>query len=363
MPLIQDAAVDADRTHSIILVGLPNTSLLQWDEDALLGRDECWFCLLRARGINGIGVGTVKWRAISLSSRLGDKRERDDYGNREHTPSPRKRINGPLGGSDSKDLPLFYDGGTYARYSGFSLSLSGFPESLSDSEDCTTTEFYDESVALHRDMDMTLLDEPDSNEKSITSSNYSCRQKIPSFVLPPPLPGEYTPLNRLPRLLPATNSVIPPTVNLIVGIIAVRPKFRVKTRFGKDMEVIEMLLGDESIGDSEGLRMTFWLEPEYENEQQDKKERKDSTFSVGKLLKLRSHAFRTSSTIKTSAASLSHYHRGDLIYLQHVALRVYRGRIYAQSLRNNLTKIDLYYRWIYENSKRGESGYAQQGEG
>ncbi|KAI5295240.1 hypothetical protein KEM52_001955 [Ascosphaera acerosa] len=254
--------------------------------------------------------------------------------------------------SAQEGLPQLYEGaGTYVRYSGraLSLSLGGLSQSHCLNDDGSTCPgFYDESLALHRDMDLTVFNARLGQETAQLSQAveeadaWVARSNLAlSAALPPPLPGDFTPLDQLPRLCASSPYPhVPPTVNLIAGVLAVQPRTRVRTRYGKDMDFIEMLLGDETVRDAAGLTMTFWLDP-------------SGVPPDG----------RAGDDVSSPTNTLESYHRGDVLYLRHVALRVFEGRVYAQSLRNNATKVHLYHRWIYTSSAPGAAAGSRPGSG
>ncbi|KAI5308341.1 hypothetical protein KEM55_005965, partial [Ascosphaera atra] len=266
MPLTQEAAPRAtDRGRSIILTGIPSSSSLRWDEDALLRRDECWFCLQDERRSREKKQGAersdeVKWRSIPFQTASGRKREDDGAGDDVDDTMPPAKTR-----RKEKDIPHFYEGGTILRYSG--QSLTNITQPLLDTQEAASAsaEFYDESIALHEDMDMTDIESsipPDSGLPSRTPSSVHESQATPSPVMPPALPGQFTQLSHLARQFPPTFTQTPPTVNLIVGILAVYSRRRVATKFGREMDVVEILVGDETVHDAaEGLRVSFWLEP------------------------------------------------------------------------------------------------------
>jgi hypothetical protein len=106
------------------------------------------------------------------------------------------------------------------------------------------------------------------------------------------------PAKRIIALNPSTV-----TLNLIVGILSIAQPRSITTRWGKAMSLIELLVGDDT---RSGFAVTFWL-PEAEVQ--------DSPIS-----KLR---------------------RQEVVLLQNVALHVFRGKVYGQSLRRDMTKVSV----------------------
>ncbi|KAH8666321.1 hypothetical protein BX600DRAFT_511263 [Xylariales sp. PMI_506] len=102
------------------------------------------------------------------------------------------------------------------------------------------------------------------------------------------------------------------TVNLIVGIISVAEPRVVKTRWGSEQSLVELLVGDET---KSGFSITFWL----------------SSKSNG---------------AGSSAADilLKSLRRQDIVLLRNVALSHFKEKVHGHSLRKATTRIDLLYR-------------------
>jgi len=201
------------------------------------------------------------------------------------------------------------------------------------------SQFYDHSLARHQDIHSSQLPAPeDDNTTSfetddatsfLTTSksfNTTTEGDISTVSVRPPLPGgaHLSDLEDVPRakdllaLAPATV-----TVNLIAGIISVSPPREVKTRWGRRMSLVELLLGDET---RSGFGVTFWLPASEHNSAHDAQQ-----------------------------TTLSKLRRQDVVMLQNVALHVFRDKVYGQSLRKNLTRVYLLHRRKLDD--RDEGGY------
>jgi hypothetical protein len=99
------------------------------------------------------------------------------------------------------------------------------------------------------------------------------------------------------------------TVNLIVGIISIPEPRHIKTRRGADVELIEVLVGDET---KSGFGISFWL----------------SSQSTGGDMR----------------TALSGLRPQDIVLMRNVALSSFRDKVYGQSLRKEMTKVHLLYR-------------------
>ncbi|KAL1965079.1 hypothetical protein VTN77DRAFT_6139 [Rasamsonia byssochlamydoides] len=189
------------------------------------------------------------------------------------------------------------------------------------------SQFYDHSFSIHETSLVSLSDlgNIDSIEgsSSLTESIDSFRTehcegpqaRETSFL---PLLGRLSNLEDIPNAA-YLRSIVPQTmtVNLIVGILGVNPPRRVRTR-QRDMDIVELIVGDET---RTGFGVTFWL-PATEDDSGPGALRGDDDPGQ-KLAGLRPR---------------------DIVLLRSVGLSSFRERVYGQSLRKGLTKIDLLHR-------------------
>ena len=123
-------------------------------------------------------------------------------------------------------------------------------------------------------------------------------------------------------------SIVPQTmtVNLVAGIISISaPRSITTRREGREMRLIEMLVGDET---KAGFSINFWL-PSLPHA----KER-----------------FQRQTQFEDVLGTLR---RQDVVLIQNVALNSFMGKVYGQSLRKNLTRLDLLHRNVGNDGKRG----------
>ncbi|KAH7367628.1 hypothetical protein B0T11DRAFT_56204 [Plectosphaerella cucumerina] len=225
----------------------------------------------------------------------------------------------------------------------FTMASISFDSTRSDQGQTTTlslaqsqenqqilSQFYDESLARHDDVRSSQLPAPEETTASYdTDASTSLLGSAPdenTSVLSarPPLPAsahlsdiEDVPKARdLLALAPATV-----TVNLIAGIISIAPK-EVVTRWGRHMSLVELLLGDDT---RSGFAVTFWLPG-------------PGARSVVQ---------------ETQEATLASLRRQDVVLIQNVALHVFRGKVYGQSLRKNLTRVHLLHRRLLDDDDEG----------
>lgn len=178
-----------------------------------------------------------------------------------------------------------------------------FEEELDgDLDEETLSQFYDASLTAHDSFPPSQLNDTTFSEYSFSEYSFA-----PSLE-----PGIAAPPTDLSELRPGTPDSRPAT--LLVGIISLSEK-TVQTRFG-EREVVEALVGDDT---RSAFQLTFWL-----------------------------GAPGTTSPLSTSVSGLQ---IGDVVLVQGVAVGVFRGRVYGQSVRGGMgTRAFLLFR------ERGDEG-------
>ena len=194
------------------------------------------------------------------------------------------------------------------------------------------TEFYEQSFAAHAEIPSSQIVglQSSSNESSFLStvsdlsSSYlglgaeDCR----SMQRPVPTSGPLTSLKDIPNAA-YLRSINPQTmtVNLIVGIISMPQPRTIRSRkWGRTLEMIEMIVADET---KAGFGINLWLP--------------SGDPSAGSL--------------KAIAGTLRPQ---DVIQVRNLALDSFRNNVYGQSLRKDLTRLDLMYRNVID--KQDERG-------
>lgn len=180
------------------------------------------------------------------------------------------------------------------------------------------TQFYEQSYCLHQDVPSSQLQAVSqvSSRLSIGSSAYDTTDSFDTSAnatsgihLHEELPNcQVSNLKDIPNAK-YINAINPQTltVNLIVGIISVPEPRLIRTRRGADVKLVEVIIGDET---KSGFVVNFWF---------------PADLSVGEN-------------------ALRGLRPQDIVLLKNVALSSFRGRVYGQSLRKNITKIHLLYR-------------------
>lgn len=179
-------------------------------------------------------------------------------------------------------------------------------------------QFCEQSLALHGSgaaFSSPPQDSLDTSEVSITETSFETSASSlgngagpsTSVRAPPPVPPHLSDLEDIPpaRHILALNPQTV-TVNLIVGIISIAQPRTITTRWGRNMCLVEVLVGDET---KSGFAITFWVPVD----------------AIGR-------------------SNVSHLRNQDVVLMQNVALHVFRGKVYGQSLRRDMTKICLLWR-------------------
>lgn len=217
-----------------------------------------------------------------------------------------------------------------AHFFNLSLEAAGSPASSAASSQELLTRFYDHSLALHRGLPSSQLPQPsqsfdttatdsfaDNTTVADTTLGDSDNEQDETTVLRPPLATAHhlsdiediPPAPELLRLAPQTV-----TVNLVAGVISVSPARSITTRWGTELSLVEVLLGDDTRA---GFSVTFWIP---------------------------TTAATTARPVAQGVIPPSELRRQDVVLLQNVALHVFRGKVYGQSLRRGLTRTTLLYR-------------------
>ncbi|PYI06485.1 hypothetical protein BO78DRAFT_368897 [Aspergillus sclerotiicarbonarius CBS 121057] len=287
----------------IFLMGAPTTRSLQWDEDELLDAPISPFHSLDMQdGSHWPFPATqpVKWRLLQ------DLRATDL-------------------------LPEIYEWepGRDARF--FTTRDLAIPngESRMVSESSALSQFYNHSFTVHETSEISTpgFHSGDSMQGSGWAESFGTSFATTSEKdgLAPGLPiqGPLTDLRDIPTVA-YLKSIVPQTmtVNLIVAIIAIHPPRRVVTRqWRQELDLVEVVVGDDT---RSGFGVTFWLPPA-------------------------NHAITTGNDDDEGLGdalgeSLVTLRPRDIVLMRMVGLSSFRERVYGQSLRKGITKVDLLHR-------------------
>lgn len=202
------------------------------------------------------------------------------------------------------------------------------------------SQFYEESFAFHEDVPSSALPVPSQEDQdepwahSQTGASFATTESSSldsdTALMPPPMiprpqvptSGHLSDLEDIPNAA-YLHSIQPQTmtVNLIVGIISILPPRIVRTRRGADAEIVEILVGDES---RSGFGVNFWLHPTNSGPGEAECRR------ILESLRLQ-----------------------DIVLFKNVSLGSFRGKVFGQSLRKDMTKIHLLYRNLLDRHDVG----------
>ncbi|KAL1858366.1 hypothetical protein Plec18167_006886 [Paecilomyces lecythidis] len=307
-------------TKLIFLTGSPLPENLVWDEEGLLnapippfnGEDICAGQTDAASAIH-----PVRWRVLQDSRRASATAVDPLRGSEEALfLTPRD-----LNGASAEDSTLRDSGGA---------GPVGDPAVLS--------QFYNHSSTVYETSAALPAESPNwesSGDSSVQTSSTGISLQtdggqggaLAGFF--PPIRGTISDLKDIPNAA-HLHSIFPQTitVNLVVGVIAVYPRRRVLTRWQRELDIVELIVGDNT---KTGFGVTIWLPPA-----------EQTTASIAT-----SHPERgpggglRADALGQAVAALR---PRDVVLLRTVGLSSFRDRVYGQSLRHGLTQIDLLYR-------------------
>lgn len=289
----------ASRRRLIFLTGAPTTHGLSWDEDQLIGSAIAPFDGVQLTDFQGFHrfpeAQTARWRIL---------RDHKDF-TAEDDEVP--------GSSEPK--PLFMT----------RMCNAADGETTCNASDTGASEFYDHSFNVHENSEISLSEnlseDAHHGSGSWTVSNEDFRAahaNLASATSMPAVPDRLTDLKDIPSAR-HLQSIIPQTmtVDLIVGILAVRPPRRIVTRqWKRELDVVELVVADET---RSGFGITLWLQPPPPT----------------------AHANTAENAFREIVAGMR---PRDVVSFRNVGLSVFQERVYGQSLRSGVTKVDLLYR-------------------
>ncbi|PNY23349.1 Uncharacterized protein TCAP_06723 [Tolypocladium capitatum] len=185
------------------------------------------------------------------------------------------------------------------------VSLAGGSR-LGEGDDAAAvlTQFCEHSLAQHNSLPSSQLDDSlDSEETSLVTTEST----HPGSMPPAPVPSHLSELEDVPsatRIAALQPQTV--TLNLIVGVLSIAQPRTVTTRWGTALSLVEVLVGDDTAA---GFAVTFWL-----------------------------------SSDGGAESSVVGLRRQDVVLMENVALHIFRGKVYGQSLRRGLTRVSLLWR-------------------
>lgn len=290
---------------TIFLMGAPLPDHLDWDNDELFDRPITPFQDSQSteKDHPSADQGSVKWRVLQ-----------------------------PLEHEQPSDYHCFYYGPDDPNFL-TTRQLESLDDASTPEEESILSQFYDHSFAVREAPDAyASLSRPPEDctqesgleDKTQAVTFVSPNRDMSALSLPVRLPGPVSNLQDLPTAI-YLHSITPQTmtVNLIVGVIAVRPPRRIVTRqWQKELDIIELVVGDET---STGFGVNFWLPA-------DKRAKNREIDRLGQSL----------ATLRPQ----------DIVLLRTIGLSTFQNRVYGQSLRG-MTQVDLLHQWPADATDAG----------
>ncbi|KAJ5225799.1 hypothetical protein N7468_007024 [Penicillium chermesinum] len=281
-------------SKTIFLMGAPLPSSLDWDHDELLDTPVAPFQETDSSHFVPLSLGqsTKKWRVLQ--------------------PLPHEEVDDPN--------MFFYYGPRDPNFL-TTHQLADNDTQSTNHDETVLSQFYDHSFAVHETSAISASFE-DGEQTQYSGSVLGSHEGNDSSQRLTPDTPPFRIFGRLSNLqdVPTASyleSVIPQTmtVNLVVGVIAIHPSRRVVTRWKQELEIVELVVGDETRA---GFSVNFWLSP------------------------LKADA--KTSQIDRLGGSLTMLRPRDIVLLRAVGLSSFREQVYGQSLRGGMTQVDLLHR-------------------
>lgn len=200
------------------------------------------------------------------------------------------------------------------------------------------SQYYEHSFAVHEGNPSSqivgagsfveLSFDPVSDEHSINSTTYSDFSSQEQVARSRLAAAYLSDLRDMPNAA-YLRSIVPQTmtVNLVVGIISIsQPRTIITRRGGRSVDLIEILVGDST---RSGFGINVWLPILEDNHQP----------VIGE---------------RTLRSDILRLRPQDVVLARTIALSSFNGRVSGQSLRRNMTTLDLLYRNVVDaDDERG----------
>ncbi|PYI34418.1 hypothetical protein BP00DRAFT_336969 [Aspergillus indologenus CBS 114.80] len=200
--------------------------------------------------------------------------------------------------------------------------------SANEPENSVLSRFYEHSFTVHEvsEISATGVRSDNSFQGSGTWADSTGSSIATVSDKEAPNPGilcqtSVTNLQAIPTAAYLT-SIVPQTVsvNLVVSIITINPPRRIVTRqWKKELDLVEVVVGDDT---RSGFGVTFWLPPA------------DQAHAASDRNPIEDELGRSLATLRPR----------DIVLMRTVGLSSFRERVYGQSLRKGVTRVDLLHR-------------------
>ncbi|CAF9916004.1 MAG: hypothetical protein HETSPECPRED_002720 [Heterodermia speciosa] len=320
----------------ILLTGAPLTDSLDWAEESLCcPLQSCFEAREVAEAIAPRSNPQPAWRNLPI--------------NVQHLPSGLTQIS-QMSGSAESDAWENNEETSFLTVSDFSVPPSGSGELLSEdvqsgsSDNDALTQFYEHSYMVHEELPALDAYSSDSinekshlpNDKVDTSREEPSKAEPLTQIIAPAKPRSLnvTNLRDIPNssvirtLAPSTMSV-----DLVVGVLSISQPRMIRTKkYGRFVELVEMIVADDT---KSGFGITIWLP----------------------ILKERNAKSVPEDGLRLSVTRLRPQ---DIVLARNVALDSFKGKVYGQSLRKGVTKLDLLYRNVIDShDERGHYSWEE----
>lgn len=316
----------------LMFVGAPEASALDWQQSSLLdtfsdpiarfagldGPHTAHDCIPITPALNSASIAHPSWRSLPLGRQHLTTGLTQSF-DRHHL------FTGLSQAKDSQGASSFVASQINSFIEGFPQGpQDNHPSSHASAEELLS-QFYEESYARHEDIQSSQIAPASEVGTSFTSDelssdSFDSRLRPFGAAKEVPVAGHLSNLRDLPNTV-YLNSIHPQTmtVNLAVGIISIPEPRAIKTRRGAAVELMEVLVGDET---RSGFSVNFWLSS-------------------------------SQSAQEDMRSLLSGLRPRDVVLMRNVALSSFRGKVYGQSLRKDMTKVYLLYRSRVDKSDVG----------
>lgn len=330
-------AMTGNGAKIILLTGAPLTGSLDWAEESLCcSLQSCFEGREVVEALPPRSKTQPAWRNLPL--------------NVQHLPSGLTQMS-PMRGSAESETREDSEETSFLTVTDLSVLPDGSIERLSQdvqssgsSDSDALTQFYEHSYAVHEEL-------PASDVYGFDSINDKSQFPIDKIDQSDENPSEAEPLTQKiarakPRSLNATNlrdipksSVIralgPSTmsVDLVVGVLSISQPRMIRTKkYGRLVELVEMIVADDT---KSGFGITIWLP----------------------ILKERNAKSVQEDDLRLGVTRLRPQ---DIILARNVALNSFKEKVYGQSLRKGVTKLDLLYRNVIDShDERGHYSWEE----
>lgn len=302
----------------IVFTGAPSSSSLQWEEEFLSAPLQACFTDNHTEEvcIPSLSDSEPVWRSLWLEPEqfpTGFTQLVTDFSHVAVGSEPCNDQTSALQ-RDEDDMSQYYEY-SFAAHEKDSSQDSGSSQttdSMPDSDRSFSTTFNESSTSF-------------DTCNTVSSKDRFVRTRLASSRL--------VDLNHLPNAT-YLRSITPQTmtVNIVVGIISIpQPRLIKTTRNARTVELVEMIVGDDS---KAGFGINIWLP--------------SPQFRMKSAPQTRIHESAVQAQNLQSA--VMQLRPRDIIFVRNVALHSYKGKVYGQSLRKDITTINLLYRNLIDLS-------------